>query len=161
MGIDRRDPSGGTADVVSAHGATSATVSVMRTSLSRFTRLVGLGALAALAIGIIRSMRPQPKPPATGTASWPPLVDEPEPKGRSGPVEFTETDAESEPSPDTASSWVEPIEGSCPTTHPVKANAQSGIFHVPGGMSYDRTHAERCYADPSDAEADGYRQAKR
>ena len=41
------------------------------------------------------------------------------------------------------------------------ANADSGIFHVPGGMSYDRTVPERCYATAADAEADGFRQAKR
>ena len=50
--------------------------------------------------------------------------------------------------------WVEPDEeGACPLSHPVKANANSGIYHVPGGPFYDRTHAERCYADAAGAEA--------
>ena len=57
--------------------------------------------------------------------------------------------------------WVEPVDGACPTTHPVKGNAQSGIFHVPGGMSYERTTPERCYSSTEAAEADGFRQAKR
>jgi hypothetical protein len=57
--------------------------------------------------------------------------------------------------------WVAPDEtGGCPLTHPVKANGNSGIFHVPGGQFYDRTRAERCYADAAAAEADGYRAAK-
>jgi hypothetical protein len=42
----------------------------------------------------------------------------------------------------------------------VKANMTSGIFHVPGGGSYDRTNADRCYADAASAESDGLRAAK-
>jgi hypothetical protein len=51
-------------------------------------------------------------------------------------------------------------DGTAPATHPIKANEKSGIYHVPGGRFYGRTKPERCYATPSDAEADGYRQAK-
>lgn len=61
---------------------------------------------------------------------------------------------------DTASRWVEPVDGECPAGFPIKANDNSGIFHVPGGRFYDRTVPERCYADAADAEADGYRRAK-
>jgi hypothetical protein len=58
--------------------------------------------------------------------------------------------------------WVEPLEdGSCPVTHPVKAKTVSGIFHVEGGANYARTKADRCYASPEVAEADGLRPAKR
>jgi len=46
-------------------------------------------------------------------------------------------------------------------THPVKVNANSGIYHVPGGQFYERTKAERCYVDAAAAEADGYRAARR
>jgi hypothetical protein len=42
----------------------------------------------------------------------------------------------------------------------VKVNARSGIYHVPGGRSYDRTTPDRCYATPDEAERDGYRRAK-
>ena len=57
--------------------------------------------------------------------------------------------------------WVSPNDdGTCPATHPIKANDNSGIFHVPGGQFYDRTRAERCYATAEAAIADGYRQAK-
>lgn len=124
----------------------------MRSKLSRVVRFTGIGVVVAIVVGVIRSVKPKPKPPATGTASWPPLVEEAEPVRRSGPVEFTE------PATDK---WVEPTDGSCPASHPLKANSQSHIFHVPGGGSYDRTHAERCYAETADAEADGFRQAKR
>lgn len=57
--------------------------------------------------------------------------------------------------------WVEPLDGKqCPPGYPVKANDNSGIYHVPGGRFYQRTVAERCYATPAAAEADGYRAAK-
>jgi hypothetical protein len=56
--------------------------------------------------------------------------------------------------------WVTPIDGQCPEGYPVKANANSGIYHVPGGRFYARTVPERCYASADDATADGYRPAK-
>ena len=56
--------------------------------------------------------------------------------------------------------WVEPINGDCPDGYPVKANDNSRIYHVPGGRFYERTAAERCYANADDALADGYRPAK-
>lgn len=60
----------------------------------------------------------------------------------------------------TSAVWVEPVDGDCPSGYPIKANDNSGIFHVPGGRFYERTVPERCYADAHDAEADGYRRAK-
>ena len=63
-------------------------------------------------------------------------------------------------SPEDAA-WVEPTDGACPVSHPVKAKLGSGIFHVPGGQMYERTAPDRCYADPAAAEADGLRASKR
>jgi len=57
--------------------------------------------------------------------------------------------------------WVEPVDGACPTSHPVKAKLGSGIFHVPGGQMYERTVPDRCYLDPAAAESDGLRASKR
>ena len=57
--------------------------------------------------------------------------------------------------------WVEAADGTCPVTHPVKAKLSSKIFHLPGGLNYDRTKADRCYRDPAAAEADGLRKAAR
>ena len=37
----------------------------------------------------------------------------------------------------------------------------SGIFHVPGGQNYDRTHADRCYVDDDAAASDGLRKSQR
>jgi hypothetical protein len=57
--------------------------------------------------------------------------------------------------------WLPPIDGGqCPDGYPIKANASSRIFHVPGGRFYDRTVPERCYAEAEAATEDGYRAAK-
>lgn len=56
--------------------------------------------------------------------------------------------------------WVEPVEGACPPSHPVKVKLSSGIYHRPGGLSYDRTRPDRCYLDAAAAEADGFRAAR-
>ena len=120
--------------------------------LKRFVRVLKVGALVGVAVGVIRSIRGDKAPLVTGQASWPPLAEEPPSPPRAGPVRFAT---------ESAQSWVEPLDGSCPSTHPIKANADSGIFHVPSGMSYERTVPGRCYAREADAEADGFRQAKR
>ena len=36
----------------------------------------------------------------------------------------------------------------------------SMIFHLPGMLNYERTKADRCYADQAAAEADGLRPSK-
>ncbi len=60
-----------------------------------------------------------------------------------------------------APAWVEPADGACPTSHPVKGKLNSGIYHPPDGRSYARTRADRCYRDAAAAEADGLRATKR
>ena len=52
-------------------------------------------------------------------------------------------------------------DGSCPSSHPVKAKLASGVFHLPGMANYERTKADRCYPDAEAAQADNLRQAKR
>jgi hypothetical protein len=56
--------------------------------------------------------------------------------------------------------WVEPQDDVCPASHPVKAKLGSGIYHLPGGMNYDRTKPDRCYLDAAAAESDGLRPSK-
>ena len=65
------------------------------------------------------------------------------------------------PAPAAPAPWVEPVDGACPASHPVKAKLTSGIYHEPGGGNYDRTRAERCYLDTDAAIADGLRAPKR
>lgn len=82
-----------------------------------------------------------------------PVADEP-----TVPVEPTGADGAE---PDGATSWVPPVDGTCPAGYPVKVNERSGIYHVPGGLSYERTRPTRCYPDAASAEADGFRRARR
>jgi hypothetical protein len=77
-------------------------------------------------------------------------VDRPWPRLEDDPTE-----------PASAMAWVEPNDGVCPTSHPVKAKLSSKIFHLPGMLNYERTHPDRCYLDATKAEADGLRAAKR
>ena len=88
--------------------------------------------------------------PATAP-TWPPLDTE--------PVVHAVVEPVVEPVA-AAPRWVLPVDGACPDGYPVKANDNSGIFHVPGGRFYERTKAERCYVDAAAAAADGYRAAK-
>jgi hypothetical protein len=128
-------------------------------------RLVWLAVLTAVTAATARWWSTRSVPAPTASPSWPPfdppapgprpvivpqVSDEPLPPAR-GIIETVEPDG---------SAWVAPVEGDCPLDHPVKANDNSGIFHVPGGRFYDRTKAERCYVDAESATADGYRAAK-
>ena len=131
----------------------------MRTVRTRLLRLFKIVAVAGLVSGMVRALRRRRAPQVTGEARWPPLAEEPSPTPRRGPVTFDESPAAS--AGDDAPGWVEPVDGACPSSHPIKGNADSGIYHVPGGASYDRTVPERCYVSPEAAEADGFRRAKR
>lgn len=129
----------------------------MSTAVNRIVGALKLGALAGLAAGVIRLLRRRPEPAATGEARWLPLTETEPVEPRRGPVEFTETATVT----DESAQWADPVEGVCPSSHPIKGNVASGIYHVPGGLSYDRTIPQRCYATETDARGDGLRRAKR
>ena len=136
---------------------------------------VWLGLLGGLALAVVKVLRPRPGSPLLDLGrpgpqprveQWPPLeaaaptpqpvVPTPQPVVPTPQaVEVPEPEIE----PDVP--WVAPHDGLCPNTHPVKANAQSHIYHVPGGLSYARTVPQRCYISTEAAEADGFRPAKR
>ncbi len=103
--------------------------------------------------------QPPPFPPAPVLA--PAVPTPPAVAVAPGEPRVAEIPVAGHPDGDPPDRWVVPDEGACPVSHPVKARLASGIFHVPGGQSYDRTRADRCYADPAAAEADGLRRAKR
>jgi hypothetical protein len=114
--------------------------------------------LAGIAYAVWRSFKARLlEPPAPIDWEPGPFPFPPVPRPASaGPVEA------SAPAPAaTNDAWVEPDDGVCPASHPVKAKLRSGIFHVPGGQNYDRTHADRCYLDADAAQADGLRQSQR
>jgi hypothetical protein len=71
-----------------------------------------------------------------------------------------ETERAGEVAVGSIEAWIDPVGGACPASHPVKAKLSSGIFHVPGGINYDRTRPDRCYIDGDAAERDGLRQSK-
>lgn len=57
-----------------------------------------------------------------------------------------------------------PISGSggvCPGGYPIKANDNSGIYHVPGGEFYDATNARNCFPTEGAAQTAGYRRSQR
>jgi hypothetical protein len=112
-------------------------------------RLLGLGALVAVLYAAWRAYSARTRE-VTGAAEWEnaPFPFPPVPR----PVTPTATVAR-EP-------WVDPVDGDCPSSHPVKAKLTSGIYHVPGGMNYARTHPDRCYVDADAAERDGLRPSK-
>src|SRR6478735_793267 len=153
-------------------------------------RLVVLVVVAAIAVVVVRRRRPLPAadapvwPPldvlvrsaasveeVVSMESTEPIAFEPvEVEADVVEVEAVDADADAFEPDDTdvvevgqvslPRTWVTPVDGACPDGHPIKANASSGIYHVPGGRSYARTRPERCYATPEDAEADGFRRAK-
>lgn len=51
-------------------------------------------------------------------------------------------------------------DGSCPSWAPIKGNADSGIYHVPGQRFYKVTKAEECFRTESAAVKAGYRRSK-
>ena len=61
-----------------------------------------------------------------------------------------------------AAAW--PLAGDqhpCPQAKPIKGNQSSMIAHSPGQQSYLVTNPEACFANLTEAAADGYRPAKR
>jgi hypothetical protein len=121
----------------------------------RIRRLVFLASAAAAIVRFAMARRPKRPPSAPQAPEWAPL--------RAAPTKSSVSDTPTDSAAATASEpdWVAPINGTCPLSHPVKGNANSRIYHLPGGRFYDSTVPERCYRDESAAEADGMRASKR
>lgn len=62
------------------------------------------------------------------------------------------------PAPPTSTS---PSGWDCPSWVPIKGNANSMIYHVPGGAYYSRTKPEECFSTEAAAKAAGYRKSQR
>jgi hypothetical protein len=122
-----------------------------------FGRLLRLGAIAAIGYAAVRVVRAARRELADGARGWEagPFPYPPVPAVRGDEL------APSAPASDGDARWVEPVDGACPASYPVKVKTGSGIFHVPGGASYERTRPDRCYCDAAAAVADGYRAARR
>ena len=114
-------------------------------------RTIGLGVVAGAAYAVWRAIEKNQTP---GDPGWEPQPFPFPPQPRSGePAKRAE--------PHTTPDYVEPTGSACPASHPVKAKLASGIFHVPGGQSYERTTPDRCYLDAAAAMRDGLRASKR
>jgi hypothetical protein len=112
---------------------------------------LGLGLLGGLAFTLWRAFVKRAAERESAPFPFPPVPRSHAPRPNHSP----------NGSPNTSGAWTEPnADGSCPPNHPVKAKLSSGIFHVPGGLNYERTHADRCYVDEASAEADGLRPSK-
>ena len=128
-------------------------------------RVLWLGVLVGGGVAGYRAWARKQSLPSAASSQWPPLPPSAGAREASSRVPSTREPASTPPpaaadKPVEAPRWLPPVDGSCPAGYPLKANNNSGIFHVPGGRFYDRTVAERCYANAEDAIADGYRQAK-
>jgi len=145
-----------------------------------FRRGLTLGLLGGAVLTAVKTFQGRRTPvPAGAPPSWDPIPDTtpvtvPEPAPRPDRVPKAEAvnalqeapvaakkKPKKKPEWKPAAPWVEPLDGACPTTHPVKGKLTSRIFHVPGGFSYPRTIPDRCYLDAAAAEADGLRASKR
>jgi hypothetical protein len=140
--------------------------------MTKLRRLFWFALLGGAGFAVWSMIQRKNAAPAAASPEWPPIDASPAPASADDaaapPAAMAgqhSDDARGDADPAPAASepserWIEPIDGACPISHPIKANDNSGIFHVPGGRFYDRTGAERCYARTEDAEADGYRAAK-
>ena len=122
----------------------------------RIRRLVFLASAAAAIVRFAMARRTKSQPSAPQAPEWAPLRST-TPKSSASDAPITSTKVETPSEPD----WIAPVDGTCPLSHPVKGNANSRIYHLPGGRFYDSTVPERCYRDESAAEADGMRASKR
>jgi hypothetical protein len=121
--------------------------------MRRSLRLLGVGVLAAAAYAAWRAWNKRTSA-VTGPVEWEsaPFPFPPVPRPVASPT--------SSPAPEETAAWVAPVDDACPASHPVKAKLSSGIYHVPGGMNYERTKPDRCYRDTDAADLDGLRASK-
>jgi hypothetical protein len=131
--------------------------------MRRLRRLFWIGVLGGGGYAGYRAWRQRQSSPVE-PPRWPPLsterrVSQPATSAPVVPDEPSVAAAPAATPTEPAALWLPSVNGQCPDGYPVKAN-NSGIFHVPGGLFYARTVAERCYANADDAVADGYRPAK-
>lgn len=118
-------------------------------------RSLGFGVVAGVVYAAWRAYRAQVAGAPRSEGSWEaaPFPFPPIPRPGPAPAPRRTVDEAITPS-------VEPVDGECPVSHPVKGKVASGIYHEPGGRNYERTRADRCYVDSAAAESDGMRASK-
>ena len=129
----------------------------------RVRRFLVVASLLAVVAAIAKALRGPATPsfsnhPSAGPPpERPTLVAVPDPAPVAAPVAAPTPTSDTEP----PATWRDPDEDACPEGFPVKVKVRSGIFHVPGSPTYERTKPDRCYPDADTAIADGYRAPKR
>jgi hypothetical protein len=120
-------------------------------------RALGLGVVTGIAYAAYRAYRARVPATPAGGGAWEaaPFPFPPIPRPQATPPPRPTV------VPDFLERSIEPVDGECPVSHPVKGKLTSGIYHEPGGLNYARTRADRCYLDAAAAESDGLRAAKR
>jgi len=124
-----------------------------------FRRILKLAVVAAVIGALVSWLRSRSSEETESSEEedlpWPPIVT----VDSDNPSQVVEPN---DGSPVEPRGWLVCDEsGNCPDSHPVKAKDNSGLYHVPGGNTYDRTIPDRCYASTEAAEADGYRPSQR
>jgi hypothetical protein len=131
----------------------------MRRWLVRLLVLAGLGG-AVYVVLRRRSIGPEP----AVRPVWPPFEEDetaPATSPASAAAARATTNAVAVDVRPPSARWTDPVEKACPSGFPVKVKLASGIYHLPGMLAYDRTAPDRCYVSAEEAEADGFRAAKR
>ncbi len=150
--------------------------------MNNWVRLILLAVAAAVIAALFDRKRRRDNPPAQWpdwSARRPPSTEHPPPDtspeslpadtptSPESPAADTPTSPESPP-PDrspaekatTDGVCVEPTDGHCPDSHPVRAKKSSRIYHLPGMLNYDRMRPDVCFTTTEAAEAAGYRRSK-
>ncbi|MFQ5557541.1 MAG: hypothetical protein ACE5GB_08565, partial [Acidimicrobiales bacterium] len=104
----------------------------MRRVLAKLLATVKLVALATAAIALFRLVKGSRRAPVLGEANWPPLDTDPPSAGAPATTAATADTSRSatdggtaDGPPSTEATWVEPVAGECPASHPVKGTADS------------------------------------
>ena len=137
-----------------------------RRRFRQLRRVFWLAAIIGAVVGVRRMAERRHAAPQLGSpASWPPLEPSEVPVAAVGDLVTRRAGAAGDRSrssdvpvapvgalvadeaavevlePADGEPWVPAVDGACPASHPIKANANSRIYHVPGGRSYARTQA--------------------
>lgn len=101
----------------------------------------------------------QPAVPVTFVGGTGALSDNSNLQCQAAPQSQPQPKPQPKPQP-SGNGGTQPIGKDCPANAPIKGNANSMIYHMPGQRYYDRTTPEACFASQADARAAGYRKAK-
>ncbi|MDQ1400372.1 MAG: hypothetical protein QOK20_2304 [Acidimicrobiaceae bacterium] len=160
-------PDHGRMDASHPSRSRAGTVAAMVRRFVRFLLPSGLLLVVALLVRRSVHLRSEVFRVVPSRDAWPPIteVERPRPPEaaltEAAQTESAETEAAQTETVRAPAAWLAPADGECPPTHVIKAKEASGIYHLPGMANYNRTKPDRCYAEESAAEADGFTKAKR